>query len=265
MLNQVVTDTTKPTHIETRKPPGSNELILTGTISDTASQWNEQFAVADPALFAAEALVDVLREHGISVRGEARSDYGTSGPESTLLVGRESLPLAQLIQIVNKVSQNLHAEMLLREVAFARTGVGTLENGRKEREAFLAEAGVTRNGPGFSSSDGSGLSRSDLTTPNSTVTLLRYMWARPERNGWMESLPVGAWDGSLEYRFRHLSGSQRVHAKTGSLSHVNALGGYLQTKTGRTLAFSIMVNGTLVPESAVREFIDRLCALFLDQ
>jgi D-alanyl-D-alanine carboxypeptidase/D-alanyl-D-alanine-endopeptidase (penicillin-binding protein 4) len=62
-----------------------------------------------------------------------------------------------------------------------------------------------------------------------------------------------------------LAGSQRVQAKTGSLSHVNALSGYLQTKMHRTLAFSIMVNGTLGPESAVRDFVDRLCALFLDQ
>lgn len=155
--------------------------------------------------------------------------------------------------------------MLLREIAYVKTGLGTLENGRKEREAFLAEAGVTRMGTGFTSSDGSGLSRSDLTTPNSTVTLLRYMWMRPERQVWLESLPIGAWDGSLEHRFRHLPGSQNVHAKTGSLSHVNALSGYLQTKTSRTLAFSIMVNGTLAPESAVREFVDRLCGLFLDQ
>jgi D-alanyl-D-alanine carboxypeptidase/D-alanyl-D-alanine-endopeptidase (penicillin-binding protein 4) len=265
VLNQVVTDTTIATHIEFRRPVGSNELILRGTISNATGQWTEQFAVTDPARFAAEALVEVLRERGIAVRGEARSEYAASTPESTLLVGHESLPLWQVIQIVNKVSQNLHAEMLLREVAFQRTGAGTLENGRKEREAFLAEAGVTPKGTGFTSSDGSGLSRSDLTTPNSTVTLLRYMWTRPERDMWIQSLPVGAWDGSLEYRFRRLSGSQRVHAKTGSLSHVNALSGYLQTKTGRTLAFSIMVNGTLAPESAVREFIDRLCAVFLDQ
>jgi serine-type D-Ala-D-Ala carboxypeptidase/endopeptidase (penicillin-binding protein 4) len=155
--------------------------------------------------------------------------------------------------------------MLLREVAFARTGASTLENGKKERETFLAEAGVTRNGTGFSSSDGSGLSRSDLTTPNSTVTLLRYMWTQPEREVWLQSLPVGAWDGSLEHRFRRIAGSQDVHAKTGSLSHVNALSGYLRTKSRRTVAFSIMVNGTLSPESAVRELIDRLCAVFLDQ
>lgn len=264
VLNEVVTDTTKPTHIEFRRPMGSNELILYGTISNSASQWIEQFAVTDPARSAAQALIDVLRERGITVRGEARSEYMTSA-EGTLLASRDSLPLAQLIQIVNKVSQNLHAEMLLREVAYARTGAGTIDNGRKEREAFLAEAGVTRKGTGFNSSDGSGLSRTDLTTPNSTVTLLRYMWARPDRNVWLESLPVGAWDGSLEYRFRHLPGSQRVHAKTGSLSHVNALSGYLQTRTHRTVAFSIMVNGTLAPESVVREFIDRLCALFLDQ
>jgi len=265
VLNQVVTDASNPTHIEFRRPLGSNELILYGTLSNTTSEWREEFSVTDPARFAAQALIDVLRERGISVRGEARSDYRQAVPEGPVLASRDSLPLGQLIQIINKVSQNLHAEMLLREVAFARTGVGSLENGTKEREAFLAEAGVTRKGTGFSSSDGSGLSRSDLTTPNSTVTLLRYMWARPERDVWLESLPVGAWDGSLEHRFRGLAGSQRVHAKTGSLSHVNALSGYLQTKTHRTLAFSMMVNGTLAPESAVRDFIDRLCALFLDQ
>ena len=265
VLNEVVTDSSKPTHIEFRRALGSNELILYGSISNTASEWQEEFSVTDPARFAAQALIGALRERGISVRGEARSDYTQPTPEGPVLATRDSLPLAQLIQIVNKVSQNLHAEMLLREVAYAMTGVGSLENGTKEREAFLVEAGVTRNGTGFSSSDGSGLSRSDLTTPNSTVTLLRYMWPRPERDAWLESLPVGAWDGSLEHRFRGLAGSQRVHAKTGSLSHVNALSGYLETKSRRTVAFSIMVNGTLAPESAVRDFIDKLCALFLDQ
>lgn len=265
VLNEVVTDTSKPTHIEFRRPRGSNELVLYGTISDSVSHWTEEFSVMNPARFAAQGLIDVLRDRGIVVRGEARSEYLTPAPEGTSVASGDSLPLGQLIQIVNKVSQNLHAEMLLREVAFVRTGTGSLENGTKERDAFLAEAGVTREGTGFNSSDGSGLSRGDLTTPNSTVTLLRYMWTQPERDVWLESLPVGAWDGSLEHRFRHLSGSRRVHAKTGSLSHVNALSGYFQTKSRRTIAFSIMVNGTLAPESAVREFIDRLCALFLDQ
>ncbi|MFL6417134.1 MAG: D-alanyl-D-alanine carboxypeptidase/D-alanyl-D-alanine-endopeptidase [Bryobacteraceae bacterium] len=265
ILNQVVTDPSTPTHIEFRRPLGSNELILYGTISNSASEWNEQFAVSDPARFAAQSLLNVLRERGVSVRGEARSDNETATDEGTLLVHRESLPVGQLIQIVNKVSQNLHAEMLLREVAYARTGPGTLAEGRKELETFLAEAGITRKGTGFTSTDGSGLSRSDLTSPASTVTLLRYMWARPERQVWVDSMPVGAWDGSLEHRFRGLPGSQRVHGKTGSLSHVNALSGYLETKTGRNVAFSIMVNGTVAPEAAVREFIDRLCAVFLNQ
>jgi D-alanyl-D-alanine carboxypeptidase/D-alanyl-D-alanine-endopeptidase (penicillin-binding protein 4) len=264
VLNQVVTDTSKPTHIQFRRPLGSSELILSGTISDSASQWSEGLSVLDPARFAAQALIKVLRDRGISVRGEARSDYVRPAPEGALLARVDSLPLGQLIQIVNKVSQNLHAEMLLREVAYVKTGTGSLDAGRKEREAFLSEAGVTRKGTGFNSSDGSGLSRSDLTTPNSTATLLRYMWTLSARDVWLESLPVGAWDGSLEHRFRGLPGSQRVHAKTGSLSHVNALSGYFQMKSRRNIAFSIMVNGTLAPESVVREFIDRLCALFLD-
>lgn len=72
VLNQVVTDTTKPTHIEFRRLLGSNELVLFGTVSDSASEWTEEFSVLDPARFAAQALIEVLRERGISVRGEAR-------------------------------------------------------------------------------------------------------------------------------------------------------------------------------------------------
>lgn len=263
VLNEVVTDASKATHIEFRRSPGSNELVLSGTISDSADRWSEEFAVFDPARFAAAALVDVLRERGIAVRGEARSEYHADLPSPSIaLASHESIPLAQVIQVVNKVSQNLHAEMLLREVAFARTGTGTLENGRKEQEAFLREIGISK-GTGFSASDGSGLSRSDLTTANATVTLLRFMWNRAGRNTWLESLPIGDWDGSLEHRFRRVAGAQRLHAKTGSLSHVNALSGYLETKNRHTVAFSIMVNGTLAPESAVRDYIDRLCAVFL--
>ncbi len=104
--------------------------------------------------------------------GEARALYGPDerNAEGVLLGERLSRPLSELLQVVNKESQNLHAEMLLREVAYVRTGIGSLENGRKEREAFLTEAGITRTGTGYRLDDGSGLARQDLTTPDSTAT-----------------------------------------------------------------------------------------------
>ena len=136
--------------------------------------------------------------------------------------------------------------------------------GLKEREAFLQEAGITREGTGFALADGSGLARHDLTTADSTVALLRYMWERPEREVWLRSLPIGSLDGSLQHRFRSIAGAQRIHAKTGSLAHVNALSGYIETRRHGWIAFSIMVNGTVGREAQVREFIDRLCSIFLD-
>lgn len=263
--NQVSTDASSETHVLLSRAPGSNEVVLTGTIGQRVAQWKEELGLDDAAETAAEDLRDLLRERGVTILGEARSQYGGSAPmPPTVIVEKNSQPLALSLQVVNKVSQNQHAEMLLREVAFVRTGVGTLQAGVKEREAFLAEAGVTKDHTGYALDDGSGLARQDLTTPDSTVALLRFMWARPDRDVWVNTLPIGAVDGSLQHRFQRIAGAERLRAKTGSLSHVNALSGYIETRTHRNLAFSAMVNGTSAREKDVRDFLDRLCALFLD-
>ena len=269
--NQVITVAGKESHIEFSRPGHSNEIVLTGTIGDAVDQWSEDLAVDAPALWAAECFASVLRERGITVAGGPAAEYGSmdavESPQAangTLILVHQSAPLSQVVQVVNKVSQNLHAEMLLREVAVVSGQPGTLENGLKIREAFLQQAEITPEGSGFALADGSGLARQDLTTPESTVRLLRYMWGRPERDVWLRSLPVGAIDGSLKHRFKRLPGAQRVHAKTGSISHVNALSGYIETRTRGWLAFSIMVNGTVGPAADVRDFIDRLCALFAE-
>ncbi len=276
VLNEVLTDASKATHIHISRQPGSSEVVVSGTIGQTASAWHQDLAMDDPALFAAEALIDVLRDRGIVVRGVARSEYRSLNnvasalqanqmprPGTTLAI-QESPPLWEAIQVTNKISQNLHAEMLLREVAQVARGVGTLEAGLAEREAFLQEIGITRDAAGFMFADGSGLARQDLTTPDSTVALLSYMWRRPDREVWLQSLPIGGVDGSLEHRFHNIRGAERIHAKTGSISHVNALSGYIETKRHRWLVFSIMVNATVGHDAEVRDFIDHLCAMFLE-
>lgn len=275
ILNEATTDTSRETHLSVARAAGSNEVVLWGTIGQVSAAWEQDLALEDPALFAAEALVDLLRERGVVVRGEARAEYrdlnevpsplleSPGASQNALLAARESAPLAQIIQVTNKVSQNLHAEMLLREVARVTHGVGTLEAGLRERENFLRDAGVTAEGTGLALVDGSGLARGDLTTPLSTVTLLRYMWARPERDVWLASLPIGGVDGTLDERFKGVAGAERVHAKTGSLSHVNALSGYIETREHGWIAFSVMVNATVAHQAEVRGFIDKICAMFL--
>lgn len=283
LLNEVVTDLSRESKIEVIRPPGSNELILRGTIGDRAPVWEQDVAVEDPALFAAEAMMDSLEDAGIAVHGAARAEYlddennnpcaaanspiappASADQSGIVLASHTSSPLTQVIQVVNKVSQNLHAEMLLREVGYVTRGDGSLACGLAEREKFLGEIGITKEGTGYSLDDGSGLAREDLTTPDSTVSLLRSLWAGPNRYAWIDSLPVGGVDGSLQHRFRGMRNANRIHAKTGSLSNVNALSGYVQTLHGRWIAFSVMVNATPVHSEEIQHFIDRLCALFLN-
>ena len=264
--NQVSTDNSSAAHVKLSRQPGTNELIISGTIGRAVDQWREDVAIEDPALFSAEALTSVLKERGVMVRGEARARYEADDAMSSsgaLLGERASQPLSEILRVVNKESQNLHAEMVLREVAFVRTGTGSLEDGQKEREAFLTEAGVTHLGTGYVLDDGSGLARQDLTSPDSTVALLRYMWTRADQAAWVNTLPIGGLDGSLQHRFQKVPGAERIRAKTGSLSHVNTLSGYIDTSEHHCIAFSVMVNGTAGHESEVRDFIDRLCSVFL--
>jgi D-alanyl-D-alanine carboxypeptidase/D-alanyl-D-alanine-endopeptidase (penicillin-binding protein 4) len=240
-----------------------------------AAPWKDDLGVEDPALFAAEGLIHALEERGIVVRGSPRgvyrdlTDVGDETHEiapsrrGTLLAVHESPPLWEDVQVTNKTSQNLHAEMLLREVGFVTRGIGTLRAGVDERAAFLQEAGITPDETGFGVDDGSGLARQDLATPESTVLLLQYMWQRPERDVWLQALPIGGVDGSLQHRFQNIEGAERVHAKTGSISHVATLSGYIETKDHRWLAFSAMVNAANGHGADTRDFLDRFCALFL--
>src|SRR5262249_22906637 len=142
-------------------------------------------------------------------------------PTSADLAARDSAPLLEDLRITAKVSQNLHAELLLRAVAKARRNIGSRQAGLEELRAFLTEAEVAEEDYRFN--DGSGLSRMNLVRPRATVKLLRYMHATPE---WMGLLPVGGEDGTLEKRFTGTRAVGRIHAKTGTLSHVSALSGY---------------------------------------
>lgn len=163
----------------------------------------------------------------------------------------DSAPLAQNLGPLNKESINLHAEVALLEVARVRTGVGSRENAIDEMKTFLEEIGVEDRQYKFV--DGSGLSRYTLLTPVTITKLLTYMYKSDNRDAWMSTLPIGGEDGTLAKRFSGSRVASQVKAKTGSMTHVNALSGY----AGR-YAFSILVNNSNHQSSAVRRVIDQL-------
>jgi D-alanyl-D-alanine carboxypeptidase/D-alanyl-D-alanine-endopeptidase (penicillin-binding protein 4) len=195
------------------------------------------------------------------------SDLTQAPPQEPIagseLARRVSPRLIEDLRVTAKVSQNLHAELTLRAVGRARRNVGSFEAGMAEMKSFLADAGI--DPAGYNLLDGSGLSRLDLVTPATVVKLLRFMYDSPARDNWLSILPVGGQDGTLSTRFGGTPAAGRIFAKTGSLSHVSALSGYLQRTDGSWITFSILVNnygGRGVAE--VRGVMDRICNLILE-
>jgi D-alanyl-D-alanine carboxypeptidase/D-alanyl-D-alanine-endopeptidase (penicillin-binding protein 4) len=256
--------------------PGSRDARLWGAIPLRDRGEDLLIGVEDPAQLAAQALVTALEQRGVTVSGSAVSEHLypdgfadlTQAPEPPPLSGielarRVSAPLIEDLRITAKVSQNLHAELALRAVGRARRHVGSFEAGMAEMSAFLGEAGI--DPAGYRLMDGSGLSRLDLVTPSTVLKLLRYMYDSPAREQWISILPVGGQDGTLSSRFGATAAAGRVHAKTGSLSHVSALSGYLQRPDGTWVAFSILANNYGGPSAAeVRGVMDRICNLILE-
>ncbi|MBV8905073.1 MAG: D-alanyl-D-alanine carboxypeptidase/D-alanyl-D-alanine-endopeptidase, partial [Acidobacteriia bacterium] len=199
---------------------------------------------------------------GVTVHHSYSNELAADPEESFELARHDSAPLTDDLGITAKVSQNLHAELALRAVARARKGIGSRKAGIEELKTFLEEIGLESRA--FSFGDGSGLDRSSLVTPSAVIQLLRHMYSSREREVWMALLPVAGQDGTLSTRFAEGPAAGRIHAKTGSLSHVAALSGYAQRANGSSFAFSILVNNYNGPASEIRNVIDRICTLILE-
>jgi serine-type D-Ala-D-Ala carboxypeptidase/endopeptidase (penicillin-binding protein 4) len=160
--------------------------------------------------------------------------------------------------VTNKTSENLHAELLLRQLGLARGRDGTIAQGARVLRQFLVSAGIDKDD--FVFLDGSGLSGHDLVTPRATARLLQYASGQTWFADWKSSLPVGGVDGSLEGRFAKAPLKGKVFAKTGTLGEARALSGYVECASGRTVIFSIMVGNHLPQVHADRDVMDKIVA-----
>ena len=257
------------------RPAGSRELRIWGTIPRSGGAATQLLAIDDPALYAALAFRDALERRGVMIRGRAVARHrpvNEAGdpakgippqpPAGVELARRESPPLIETLRVVNKISQNLQAELVLREVGRARRGAGSREAGLEELKAMLSEAGAAAEDYHFE--DGSGLSRLTLVTPALATRLLRFVRSTPNGADWVKLMPVGGGDGTLADRFEGQPAAARIHAKTGSLSHVSALSGYVEREGSPARVFSIMVNNYNCPTSEIRRVIDKMALALVD-
>jgi serine-type D-Ala-D-Ala carboxypeptidase/endopeptidase (penicillin-binding protein 4) len=249
--------------IRMSRAAGTRQVLLWGSIPAGAAV-TETVAIDDPAYYAACALYDALLRRGVAIRGRpvarhrlVSEDY--DAPTGTVLASRQSPPMTALLQVMDKVSQNLYAELMLREVGRFSRHQGTREAGIEEMDAMMHEIKAERDD--WKLEDGSGLSRNVMITPRAFTRLLAYLNASKYRDAWLSLLPVGGEDGTLS---RRLSGGSGIRAKTGSLSRALALSGYADSKTRGRLAFSILVNDFSAPQNEVRAWIDKIAMSLLE-
>jgi len=189
-------------------------------------------------------------------RGGSNDPRPLKSDQSVVLASYESQPLLQDVRVINKVSQNLHAEILLRLLGRERGTAGTIEGGLEVLRGFLTQAGVSADQYVFY--DGSGLSRQNLVTPHAIVQLLRYAANQPWGAAFKNTFPVSGVDGSLSDRLNAPRMQGRVFGKTGSLGGVKTLSGYATTDRGETVAFSILSNNLNLPTKRVTDTIDQV-------
>lgn len=271
--NRVTTGERGERKIEFYRNASGRELHIWGVIGKRDAGFTEALAIGDPALYAAKVLRDALLQRGVEIRGPAvarhhfpddrpQNDAVASVPQpGVVLAERQSPPLIELLQVVDKVSQNLHAEILLREVAAASGHTGSRAAGLAIMDEFLAGIGISKADRQFT--DGSGLSRSTLVSPAAIVKLLAYMNASKYSGQWLALLPIGGEDGTLASRFAGHPEAHAIRAKTGTLDHVRALSGYADTRAHGRVAFSILANDFEEPSAPVRAIIDQLALALL--
>jgi D-alanyl-D-alanine carboxypeptidase/D-alanyl-D-alanine-endopeptidase (penicillin-binding protein 4) len=279
--------------VEIERDLGSKVLKVSGTIAAGSGADVEEVAIQDPAEYAAMAFKGMLEARSVKVEGQARAQHRmVEPPVSFLHETREPLPnmpIAALgamskaltggltcmdacpllvqhvsptvmedVVVTNKVSQNLHAELLLHQLGKAYGSDGSTAQGARVVRQFLVNAGVD---PGdFVFYDGSGLSGHDLVTPRAVAKLLQFAAGQSWFAEWKKSLPVGGVDGSLEGRFPKAPLKGHVFAKTGTLGEARALSGYVECASGRTVIFSILVGNHAPGTSADRDVMDRMVA-----
>jgi D-alanyl-D-alanine carboxypeptidase/D-alanyl-D-alanine-endopeptidase (penicillin-binding protein 4) len=134
--------------------------------------------------------------------------------------------------------------------------------GAEIRRQFLQSAGI-EVAP-LSLRDGSGLARQNLVTPRSTARLLEYMLAHPHAKTWLASMTIAGVDGTLERRMRESAAANNLRGKTGTLTYVNALSGYITTKRGQPLILSLMGNNYTGPGREVTGAMDQICVLLAE-
>ncbi|MEB3328068.1 MAG: D-alanyl-D-alanine carboxypeptidase/D-alanyl-D-alanine-endopeptidase [Candidatus Sericytochromatia bacterium] len=242
--------------------PWSETLSITGALPLGTERQVSTLAMADPARFTLIAFKEALVRQGVRWRGQARLGPAPAGART--VASHASPPLSDVIGEMLRESDNLIAETLLLHVGCrGQGGPGTWEKGVTELRGFLERAGWKPDS--YRLADGSGLSRYNAVSPGQLTRLLHHLPTQGAAYpALLVGLPVSGVSGTLKGRLTGAALRGRLRAKTGTMSGVSSLAGYLDTRDGQTLVLAILANGFIGSPGKLRALQDGIVELLAD-
>jgi serine-type D-Ala-D-Ala carboxypeptidase/endopeptidase (penicillin-binding protein 4) len=248
------------TSIDVYRERGTNVINVFGTLrqNDTVRTY---CTINNPTQYTIVVLKDVLERRGITVRGYPMDidDISVSPDYSRLqrLFTHYSVPLRDIVKVINKNSHNFYAEQLLKTIGLEVKNYGSYENGVEACKEIFENMGI--NPESMIMADGSGLSRLNLVTPRQITTLLTYLYNHRQYVPFYNSLPIAGVDGTLANRLKNTRAEGRIRAKTGFLGFARSLSGYAITADNEPVVFSIIANNFNVPVKLAENLQDLVC------
>ncbi len=237
---------------------GTNKITVLGDVAVGTGPYYLVVTIHDPGMYFGAVLKDILQKHGIEVLGNVRRANTTGWSNAKSVGSLMSKPLAIILKDMLKESINLYAEHIMKVLGKEIVGEGSWSGGSKTIGKMLGELGISE--PGIAIADGSGLSRWNRLTPYLLVKLLTAFY---NDKCFYDSLPIAGVDGTLRNRMLSTSAQGNLRAKTGTLTGVSALSGYVTTRDNKVLVFSMIFNGFTVSSSTVKKSVEDSIGILL--
>ncbi|MCL6098971.1 MAG: D-alanyl-D-alanine carboxypeptidase/D-alanyl-D-alanine-endopeptidase [Bacteroidetes bacterium] len=239
-----------------------NTIFVSGTISRLSEPDTIALNVFNPTFYFLQLAEESFKRNGVELDGKVDT---LTLRDSAEVIASSKHSIESVINYTNKNSYNLGAEMLLRALALKYYGKpASAKNGIKLLDSLITLSGLDPKK--YSLVDGSGLSFYNLVSTQLIMNVLKYLYLnQPEiYKKIYDSFPVSGTDGSLKNRMKNFPIRGQVHAKTGTISGVSCLSGYIQTRKNHTLAFSVMIQNYTGNSSAARKFQDKICEIIFN-
>ncbi|MDF9763582.1 D-alanyl-D-alanine carboxypeptidase/D-alanyl-D-alanine-endopeptidase [Peribacillus simplex] len=251
--------------IEVERSHGTDVITITGTIPEHAGVTEEWISVKDPTEYALSLFEKSMKKHGIKVLGKRKKGKAPVGAD--LIATHQSMPLSQLLIPFMKLSNNGHAEVLVKEMGKEAVGKGSWKDGLKVARNQMKGLGL--NMQTIKMRDGSGISQVNMIPANEITKLLYAVQEKTWFPAYLNALPIAGNEkrmvgGTLRKRMKGTNAAGNVRAKTGTISGTSSLSGYVTTKRGERVIFSIIVNN-FMEEKGITAIQDKIAVMLAEQ